>query len=62
MFSCIAVITRQMESLDNFFGLELSCKVVSMADNLSKMLRRSTVSVSKEQNVMNLHYFAKKKI
>lgn len=48
----IGGVSKQMETFDFFFGIELGRMVINMADNLSASLQGSSVSASEGQNLM----------
>ena len=50
----IGGVSKQMESFDFFFGIELGRMVLNMADNLSASLQGSTVSASEGQHLMSM--------
>ena len=50
----IGGVSRQMESFNFFFGVELGRTVLNMADNLSAALQGSTIPTSEGQSLMRM--------
>ena len=50
----IGVAAKQMDSFNFFFGVELGCKILNMADNLSSSLQASNMSASEGQSIMKM--------
>ena len=48
----IVGVAAQMKTFDNFFGLELGRKCLSIADNLSRSLQASTLSACEGQEIV----------
>lgn len=42
----IGGVAKQMDSYYLFFGVELGCKILNMADNLSSSLQASNISAN----------------